>query len=260
MKASELFDMSGRVVVVTGAASGIGRAMAEVVAANGAHVILVDRNAASLEAAAADFSDRGWLAEHHEVDVAQPASIEALIDGVVDRHGRLDCVFANAGITGGPGFADLPGRIESVSFEAWDRVMEVNLKGAFATARAAAIHMKTRREGSIVVTASVAALKASGLPSYAYVASKAGIAQVVRVMALELGPFNVRVNAIAPGPFPTGIGRFDDPETVAKFASTTVFGRMAEMDEIKGAALLLASPASSFMTGTIIPVDGGTQA
>ena len=260
MKAAELFNMSGRVVVVTGAASGIGRAMAEVVAANGAHVVLADRNAATLDAVSADFARQGFSSDAREVDVAQPEAIEALIDATVEQHGRLDCVFANAGITAGPGFANPQGGIENVSFEVWDRVMEVNLKGAFATARAAAIHMKERREGSIVVTASVAALKASGLPAYAYFASKAGIAQVVRVMALELGPFNVRVNAIAPGPFPTGIGRFDNPETVAKFASTTVFGRMALMDEIKGVALLLASQASSYMTGTIIPVDGGTQA
>lgn len=260
MKASELFDMAGRVAVVTGAASGIGRAMAEVVAANGAHVVLADRNAAALEAVGADFSRQGFSSETREVDVAEPAAVEALIDGTVERQGRLDCVFANAGITAGPGFSNPEGGIEAVSFELWDRVMEVNLKGAFATARAAAIHMKQRREGSIVVTASVAALRASGLPAYAYFASKAGIAQVVRVMALELGPYNVRVNAIAPGPFPTGIGRFENPETVAKFAGTTVFGRMARMDEIKGVALLLASPASSYMTGTIIPVDGGTQA
>ena len=122
--------------------------------------------------------------------------------------------------------------------------------------------MKPRRSGSIVVTSSVAALKASRLPSYGYHAAKAGIAQVVRVAALELGPYNIRINAIAPGPFATNIGngRICTPEGAAMFASTVPLGRVADIHEIKGLALLLASPASSYMTGAIIPIDGGTQA
>jgi NAD(P)-dependent dehydrogenase (short-subunit alcohol dehydrogenase family) len=122
--------------------------------------------------------------------------------------------------------------------------------------------MKRWRAGSIVVTSSVAAIKASSLPSYGYHAAKAGIAQVVRVAALELGPYNVRVNAIAPGPFATGIGngRLRTPEGAAMFKATLPMARIASVEEIKGLALLLASPASSFMTGAIIPIDGGTQA
>jgi len=171
-------------------------------------------------------------------------------------------VFANAGITGGPGFSNPEGEIDAASLDLWEQCLRVNLSGAFFTMRAAARHMKRQRSGSIVVTASVAALKASSLPSYGYHAAKAGIAQAVRVAALELGPYDVRINAIAPGPFATNIGngRMKTPEGAAMFAKTLPMARVAELKEIKGLALLLASPASSFITGAVIPIDGGTQA
>jgi NAD(P)-dependent dehydrogenase (short-subunit alcohol dehydrogenase family) len=171
-------------------------------------------------------------------------------------------VFANAGVTGGPGFGNPEGEIETASLELWEQSLRINLTGAFLTMRGAAKHMKRQRRGSIVVTSSVAALRASSLPSYGYHAAKAGIAQAVRVAALELGPYNVRINAIAPGPFATNIanGRLRTPEGVAMFSSTLPMARIADVKEIKGLALLLASPASSFITGAIIPIDGGTQA
>jgi NAD(P)-dependent dehydrogenase (short-subunit alcohol dehydrogenase family) len=195
-------------------------------------------------------------------DVSAQGDVAAAFDEIVGRHGRLDCVFANAGVTGGPGFGNPEGEIETASLELWEQSLRVNLSGAFFTMRAAAKHMKRRRSGSIVVTSSVAALRASSLPSYGYHAAKAGIAQAVRVAALELGPYNVRVNAIAPGPFATNIadGRLRTPEGVVMFSKTLPMARVADVKEIKGLALLLASPASSFITGAIIPIDGGTQA
>jgi NAD(P)-dependent dehydrogenase (short-subunit alcohol dehydrogenase family) len=122
--------------------------------------------------------------------------------------------------------------------------------------------MKSRRAGSIIVTASVAALRTSPLPGHAYHAGKAGVAHLVKLVAAELGPFNVRVNGIAPGPFVTNIagGRMRDPEAQAKFVETVPLGRVAQVDEIKGLALFLASGASSYITGAIIPIDGGTAA
>src|SRR5882757_123939 len=262
MKAEALFDLSGHVVAVTGAGSGIGLAMAEVAAMNGAYVAMADIDGQALDAAAARLRSAGCKVETSVFDIGEPGRVERVLDEIVERHGRLDCVFANAGISGGPGFNNPEGAIDVAALDLWENCLRVNLTGAFHTIRAAAKHMKPRRNGSIVVTSSVAALKASRLPSYGYHAAKAGVAQVVRVAALELGPYNIRVNAIAPGPFATGIGngRIRTPEGAAMFADTVPLGRIADTREIKGLALLLASKASSYMTGAIIPIDGGTQA
>jgi NAD(P)-dependent dehydrogenase (short-subunit alcohol dehydrogenase family) len=262
MRATELFDLTGKMAFVTGAASGIGLAIADVLSANGAHVVLADVDGERVREECARLASDGRSVDNVVLDVANTQDVGAAIDSAIARHGRLDICFANAGITGGPGFGSPDGGLEHISFDLWDRVMRVNLRGAFATARAAALHMREKRAGSVVVTASVAAIKASHLPSLAYHASKAAIAQVVRVMALELGPSNVRVNAIAPGPFATSIGgdRLTRAESAAKFAATVPLGRVATTDEIMGLALLLASDASRFMTGAIIPIDGGTQA
>ncbi|HEY4355248.1 MAG TPA: SDR family NAD(P)-dependent oxidoreductase [Acidobacteriaceae bacterium] len=262
MKAEKLFDISGHVAVVTGAASGIGFAICEVLAANGALVVLVDVNPDSLNAAAENLRSADAECETELLDVGRPDMVMKAFDRIVSRYGRIDCVFANAGVSGGAGYERPEGLIDTAKLDLWDNCLRVNLSGAFNTMRAAAKHMKAQRGGSIVVTSSVAALRASGFPSYGYSASKAGISQAVRVASIELGPYNVRMNAIAPGPFPTNIGngRMHSPEIAAALAVTIPLGRMAELDEIKGLALLLASPASSYMTGAIIPVDGGTQA
>ncbi len=262
MKADTLFDLSGHVVAVTGAASGLGLAVSEVVAMNGAHVVMADIDRKALDVAAEELRAAGCKVEMMLTDVSAQGDVAAAFDEIVGRHGRLDCVFANAGVTGGPGFGNPEGEIETASLELWGHSLRVNLSGAFLTMRAAAKHMKRRRSGSIVVTSSVAALRASSLASYGYHAAKAGIAQAVRVAALELGPYNVRVNAIAPGPFATNIagGRLRTPEGVAMFSKTLPMARVADVKEIMGLALLLASPASSFITGAIIPIDGGTQA
>src|SRR5215510_13378416 len=150
----------------------------------------------------------------------------------------------------------------------WDmtlfqRAIELNLTATFMTIRFAAAQMKRRRTGSIVATASIAGLRADPLVGYGYVAAKAAVANIVRQAAVDLAPHNVRVNAIAPGPFLTNIagGRMHrEPEVAKKFASHVPLGRIAQPDEIKGLALLLASPAGSFITGAVIPIDGGASA
>ena len=131
-----------------------------------------------------------------------------------------------------------------------------------ATLRAAARHMKPRRQGRVIVTSSIAGIRAEPLSGYAYVASKAAVNNLVRQAAVELAPFNVLVNAIAPGPFATGLngGRLRLPESAERMRTHIPLGRIADTSEIKGLALLLASPASSYMTGAIIPVDGGASA
>jgi len=263
MKAEALFDVRGRVALVTGAASGLGLAMAEVMAENGAHVALADKNEAALARETARLKAAGGAVEPVVVDVADLAALSAAVASVAARHGRLDVAFANAGISAGPSFMTAEGAIEAVQPAKWSEVLQVNLTSVFETMRAASIPMKRQKSGRIVVTASVAGLKAERMVGYAYAATKAAVINIVRIAALELAPFNVMVNAIAPGPFLTNIagGRLHrQPEIARQFERIVPLGRMADPKELKGLALLLASPASSFITGTVIPIDGGISA
>lgn len=263
MNAQSLFSLSGQVALVTAAASGLGRAYAEVLAANGAHVVLTDIDPDALDSVVTAIRASGGRAQARTVDAGNRAAIREAIDQVVNEHGRLDIAFANAGISAGPGFAFGPGGLmESVVAETWDRVLAVNLTGVFATIQAAARPMKAARTGRIVVTASIAGLRAETLVGYAYSATKAAVINLVRHASLELAPYAVSVNAIAPGPFVTNIagGRMRDAAVRERFARLVPMQRVAEPDEIKGLALLLASPAASFITGTVIPIDGGATA
>jgi NAD(P)-dependent dehydrogenase (short-subunit alcohol dehydrogenase family) len=264
VKQSELFDVRGHVAFVTGAASGLGLAFAEVMAENGATTVLADRDAKGLEVAAARLHAGGARAETVVLDVVDTEALSAAIDGAAERHGRLDAVFANVGISSGPGFAGAEsGQLEKIDSALFQRVIDINLIATMQTMKFAAPHMKRRRNGSIVATTSIAGLKSEPLVGYAYTATKAAVGNMVRHAAVELAPFNVRVNAIAPGPFLTNIRdgvMHRDPKIVEQFAAMVPLGRIAKTDEIKGLALLLASPAGSFITGAVIPIDGGATA
>jgi NAD(P)-dependent dehydrogenase (short-subunit alcohol dehydrogenase family) len=264
MRAQDLFDLTGQVAVVTGAAAGLGLAMAEVFAANGAHVAMLDKDGPGLDAAAKGLVAAGASVEGHVVDIADRARQRAVIDDIAARAGRLDIAVANAGMSAGPGFGFGTGQggLTDVDQARWDEVVAVNLTGNFTTMQAAARHMVARKSGRIVMIASIAGLKAEHLVGYAYAATKAAVVNLVRQAALELAAHNVLVNCIAPGPFSTNIagGRIRDPEIAKQFAAMVPLARIAATDEIKGLALLLASPASSFITGTVIPIDGGAMA
>lgn len=251
----EIFDVAGRVVLVTGAGSGIGRTIAETLAACGARVVGADWNEDRL----GELKDTDGIEPVH-LDVADAGAVDNVVDGVVAHHGRLDAVFANAGIGGGGGnLITSKGTIDAFDMAAWQEVMDINLNGVLHTVRAAARPMKRQRSGSIVMTASTAGLRADPLVSYAYVVAKAGVVNMVRQAALDLARWQIRVNAIAPGPFKTNIGGGGpiDPAVEARWASTVALGRMGDTRELRGLALLLASGASSFMTGCVYPVDGG---
>jgi NAD(P)-dependent dehydrogenase (short-subunit alcohol dehydrogenase family) len=264
MKQAELFDIKGHVAVVTGAASGLGLAFAEVMAENGAAVVMADVNDAELARHAARLRGAGCRVEPITLDVAETDPLRAMIDGAARRHGRLDCLFANAGISGGPGtLMTDAGAIDQFDPALFRRALDVNLTATLMAMRFAVPHMKARRSGSIVATASIAGIRSEPMVGYGYIASKAAVINVVRQAAVELAPWNIRVNAIAPGPFVTNIGGgrlHREPEVVKLFADMVPMGRLARTDEIKGLALLLASPAGSYLTGTVIPIDGGATA
>jgi NAD(P)-dependent dehydrogenase (short-subunit alcohol dehydrogenase family) len=266
VRGEELFDIRGTAALVTGAASGIGLACAKVLAANGARVTLLDRNAAGLEAAVQGFA-AGADVRTAVADVTDRTGIDRAIDAAAEAYGRIDVVFANAGIGGGPGFLGIDGRriddnaLERMPEERWNAVIAHHLTSVFFTIQAAARHMKPRGGGRIIVTTSIAALKTEAIIGAAYMAAKAGAAHLVRQAALELARYNILVNAIAPGPFRTNIsgGRLNDPAVRAFHARSTPLGRMAEPDEIMGLALFLASPAARYITGAQMVIDGGAS-
>lgn len=262
MNLPAMFDLRGRTVLVTGAASGLGLAMAEAMLEAGARTVLSDCDEQALSHETERLRALHPLAESLTLDVTRPGAIDAVVDDIVARHGAIDCVFANAGISAGRGFVVEAGQLDNIDDEHWSRVLRINLDGVMATVRAAARHMKPRGAGRIVVTSSIAGIRAEPLSGYAYVTSKAAVNNLVRQAAMELAPHNVLVNAIAPGPFATGIngGRLRLPESAERMRTHIPLGRIADTSEIKGLALLLASPASSYMTGAIIAVDGGASA
>jgi NAD(P)-dependent dehydrogenase (short-subunit alcohol dehydrogenase family) len=259
----ELIGVAGRRVLVTGAANGIGRAIARALVACGAKVLLFDRDAAGLEAA--QESLRGLAGESlaTEGDVTSPEQLSAAVTGMTDAWGGVDAAFANAGVSLTPGFGFPAGELRGIDWQRWQEVLDINLKGTLATFQAVAQQMKSQGEGSIVATASTAGLRADPLVGYSYAASKAAIVNVVRQAALELAPHGVRVNAIAPGPIRgTNIGAPAAAEAavdlVPVWEKTVPLGsRMGTPSELAGMAILLASRASSFMTGAVYLVDGG---
>ncbi len=260
---SGIFNLAGRVAYVTGAASGLGFAMAEAFAEEGAHVVLADIDAAGAERAAGRLTQAGYSAETAALDVREPLKIRESIEAAARKHGRLDIVCANAGITGGPPFSEEAGRIENIDLSLWDNVVKVNQTGVFATMQAAARVMRPQGSGRIIVTCSISGLRAGNISGYAYAATKAAVAHLVRLAAVDLAPFGIKVNGIAPGPFLTNIagGRMhSDPKRAAVMAAGVPMKRIADPSELKGLALLLASDASSFLTGTVIPIDGGAMA
>jgi len=259
-----LFDVRGTRVVVTGAASGLGFAMAEVLADCGARVTLADVDEERLERSTRRLVDRGCEARGFVVDVTDETRVEALFDDVVAKEGGVDVVFANAGVAAVPGFRVDGGQtLDTVQRSDWDKVLGVNLDGVMLTMRSAAGVMKRQGSGRIVVTASNAGLRPEPLVCYGYAASKAAVIHMVRQAALELAPHGVLVNAICPGPFygtliGGGVTEHPTEEMKQAWATLIPLGRMADPEELKGLVVLLASPASSFITGAAHVIDGGS--
>ena len=249
---ADRFDVSGRLALVTGASSGLGRHFARVLSAGGARVILAARRVDRLEALAAEITAAGGEALAVAMDVTDAGSVQAALDTVLAHFGEpADIIVNNSGLSREDWFT-------SMREEDFDLVMATNVKGVWLVARAfAGALVKAGKPGSMVNIASVAGIRA-GHTLAAYCASKAACEHLTKVMALEMGRYGVRVNALAPGYFSTEINdeflRSDEGQKMVKRVPMRRFG---EHEELSGPLLLLASEAGSYMTGTTIVVDGG---
>ena len=260
MKAEQLYSVIDKVVVITGGANGLGFAMARAMSDNGANVFIADADVEAAHRAVGELTASGGRARYETVDLTDAGSLTQAFARIAERAGGIDVVFANAGITAGPGFMtpfgerDPKGAIEAIPSALWERVLAVNLHGVFKTIQAAVPQLKKRGGGRIVVTTSTAATKTSPTVGTPYVATKAAIAHLVRQLALELARFKITVNAIQPGPFAT---RISTPDLVKVFEAGSPSHRIGRPEEIEGLALFFASDASAFVTGAQYNIDGG---
>lgn len=251
-------QLDGKVAIITGAASGMGKAAALLFSREGANVVLADLNVAGGEAAAKEASEAGRRCAFQRTDVTQEADIAALVVRALSEFGRLDVMFNNAGIGGALG------PLEGISVEDWDRTQAVCLRGVFLGIKHAVAPMRARGGGAIVSTASIA-----GIDGYAnlhaYCAAKAGVVNLTRSAALEFAHEKIRVNCIAPGGVSTPIlalggGGFNKEATDAALVNAQPLPIAGQPEDIAEAALFLACDAARFITGHCLVVDGGATA
>ena len=248
----ELFDLSGQVALVTGGSRGIGKEMAEGLAEAGVSLMLCARREEWLSETVEEFHARGFKVDGMLGDVSDEEQARRFVTGTVARFGRIDILLNNAGVSWGA----MP---EEMPLEKWKHVIDVNLTGCFLMAQAAGIEMLRAGRGSIINIASIAGMTSSANgPFYAaYAASKAGLIGLTRELAASWGRKGVRVNAIAPGFFHSRLADSVIDIYERSIQENSVIPRVGNEGELKGAALFLASEASSYMTGQILVVDGG---
>lgn len=258
MKTPQLFDLGGRTALVTGGGRGIGESLAVGLAEAGADVVIASRKLDACKRVAERIEKMGRRAWALAADVSELSDIERLVDDSLSRVPRLDILVNNAAFAWGAPILDH-------TPEAWDRVFGLNLRGLFFLSQRVARHMIEAGGGNIIHISSIAALRGAAdelEPSIAYTTSKGALHTLTRDMAIKLAPHHIRVNAIAPGAFDTSmldhIKR--NPERYRAFKARMPVGRIGGEDDAKGAVVYLASPASAFVTGHVLVVDGGWSA
>lgn len=249
---SETFNLTGRVALITGGSRGLGAAMARGFAEAGADIVLASRDQASLEKVLeqvlAGTNSRGTVIA---TDMTDRKQVQQLGEKAINEMGQVDILVNNAG-------GNVPEEADQITDENWDQTVELNLSSCMALTRAVVPQMKERNWGRIIHISSIMGL-ASKRGRDCYSATKAALIGLARAEALELGPHNITVNCLAPGPFLTELpGSILSEEEKALFAERTALGRWGRPDELAGPALLLASEAGSYITGTTLVVDGGT--
>ena len=248
----ELFALTGRVAIVTGASRGLGEEMAEGLAEAGAALMICARREQWLTPTLERFRGLGFRVEGLVADVANPANVQAVVDKTMATYARIDILVNNAGISWGAAPEEMP-------LDKWQKVIDVNLTGAFLFAQAAGREMLKREYGRIINIASISGLHAGvNGPHYAaYAASKAGLMGLTRELAASWGRHNIRVNAIAPGFFRSRLADPVLPLAEPSIKSTNPIARIGAEGELKGVCVFLASDASNYITGQTIVVDGG---
>jgi NAD(P)-dependent dehydrogenase (short-subunit alcohol dehydrogenase family) len=255
MNVKQLFDVTGRVAIVTGGAAGLGLQMAEALAEMGANVVLCARKKDRCEQAAKELAKLGVKTLALECDVRNPASIREVVDRSAAEFGQIDILINNAGVSWGAPVEDMP-------LEAWNKVIETNLTGTFLFSQAAGKIMLRQRRGKIINVASVAGFRGAPpeLPAIGYHASKGGVIAFTKDLACKWAGHNINVNAIAPGWFPTHMSEVVIERNKEAFLKRIPLGRFGSENDLKGAAVFLASDASDFVTGHVLVVDGGQTA
>jgi NAD(P)-dependent dehydrogenase (short-subunit alcohol dehydrogenase family) len=255
MHIRELFDLSGRVAIVTGGSIGLGRQMARGLAEMGANVVLCARKKERCETTAEELRSLGVKTMALGCDVKDPASVKDVVDATVADFGRIDILINNAGTSWGA-------PVEEMRLEHWNKVIETNLTGTFLFSQAAGKVMIGQRKGKIINIASVAGIH--GAPpefqAIGYHASKGGVIAFTKDLACKWGVHNIQVNAIAPGWFPTNMSQVVIERNKDYFLKRIPLHRFGGDDDLKGAAVYLASSASDYVTGNVLVVDGGQTA
>ena len=249
------FDLSNKVAIVTGGSKGLGLAMAAGMASAGAKIMIANRDESQGHLVADQLASTYDIeAISYGVDVTKKEAVDSMAQQAMDTFGRIDILINNAGI-------NIRGAIDQITEEQFKKVMDVNVNGTWLSSKAVVPYMKKAGSGRIINLASTL-----GLVGFAdrtpYTSSKGAVVQMTRALGLELAPYNILVNAICPGPFLTEMNQpIADSEEAKKFiVGATALGRWGELREIQGAAIFLASDASSYMVGSMITVDGGWTA
>jgi NAD(P)-dependent dehydrogenase (short-subunit alcohol dehydrogenase family) len=257
MRVQELFDLTGKVAIVTGGATGLGRQIAGALAECGAGIVVCARNAERCEAAAAELELLGVRALGLGCDVREPASIEAVVRRTVETFGRVDILVNNAGTSWGAAPEDVP-------LAGWQKVLDINLTGAFLFAQAVGRELIRQGDGGKIINiASVAAFRGAApeeLDAVPYSVSKGGLVALTTDLAVKWARHRICVNAIAPGWFPSDMSAVVLERAGQALLAGIPLGRFGGGHDLKGAAAFLASPASDFVTGVTLPVDGGQLA